>query len=86
MGKLFKNFEPQAIDLLRKLLVFDPNRWITVEEILGHPYLSDFHNKKDEVCCKSKFNLKIKDEEKLSLKAYWDAIYENISDKIKEHQ
>lgn len=38
-----------AIDLLNKLLEFDPSRRITVEEALGHPYLSAYHDEDDEV-------------------------------------
>ncbi|KAJ8555803.1 hypothetical protein K7X08_013299 [Anisodus acutangulus] len=31
---------PMAVDLLEKMLVFDPTRWITVDEALCHPFLS----------------------------------------------
>lgn len=40
----FPNMDEQALDLLRKLLVFNPHNRITVEEALRHPYLKDFHN------------------------------------------
>lgn len=36
--------DEQALDLLRKMLVFNPHNRITVEEALRHPYLKDFHN------------------------------------------
>jgi len=32
-----------ALDLIRKLLVFNPKNRLTVEEALEHPYLKDFH-------------------------------------------
>jgi mitogen-activated protein kinase 7 len=38
-----------AIDLLNKLLEFDPSKRITVEEALAHPYLSAYHDEDDEV-------------------------------------
>jgi serine/threonine protein kinase len=38
-----------AIDLLNKLLEFDPSKRIDVEEALGHPYLSAYHDEDDEV-------------------------------------
>jgi len=37
-----------AIDLLKKMLVFDPYKRITVEESLEHPYLADLHDPNDE--------------------------------------
>jgi mitogen-activated protein kinase 7 len=40
---------PLAIDLLNKLLEFDPSKRITVEEALAHPYLSAYHDDDDEV-------------------------------------
>jgi serine/threonine protein kinase len=33
-----------ALDLLRKLLVFNPKKRLTVEEALAHPYMQDFHD------------------------------------------
>lgn len=39
-----------AIDLLNKLLEFDPSQRINVEEALAHPYLSAYHDEDDEVC------------------------------------
>lgn len=38
-----------AIDLLNKLLEFDPSKRINVEEALSHPYLSAYHDEDDEV-------------------------------------
>eukprot|EP01064_Diplonema_japonicum_P037502 TRINITY_DN8782_c0_g1_i1.p1 TRINITY_DN8782_c0_g1~~TRINITY_DN8782_c0_g1_i1.p1 ORF type:complete len:535 (+),score=117.95 TRINITY_DN8782_c0_g1_i1:71-1606(+) len=43
--------EPQgseAIDLLDKLLIFNPEKRITVEEALCHPFLSALHDEDDE--------------------------------------
>ena len=85
ISKIFAGKDPVAIDLLRKLLIFNPDDRLTVEEVLEHEYLKDFHKISDEITCGKKINLKIDDNDKLSLKVYRDAIYENISDKIKEH-
>ncbi len=43
-NSFFPNVDEQALDLIRKLLVFNPHQRITVEEALRHPYLKDFHN------------------------------------------
>ncbi|KAG2177287.1 hypothetical protein INT43_007944 [Umbelopsis isabellina] len=46
--KLYPKANPLAIDLLNKLLCFDPALRITVEEALAHPYLSAYHDEDDE--------------------------------------
>ena len=48
----FKSMFPKtsdlALDLLEKLLAFDPVKRITVEEALKHPYLKPYHDPGDE--------------------------------------
>jgi mitogen-activated protein kinase 1/3 len=39
---------PLALDLLEKLLAFNPVKRITVEEALRHPYLEPYHDPEDE--------------------------------------
>ena len=38
-----------AIDLLEKLLVMDPDRRLTAEEALAHPYFTSYADPDDEV-------------------------------------
>ncbi|RKP02581.1 hypothetical protein CXG81DRAFT_24796 [Caulochytrium protostelioides] len=45
---IYPNATPQAIDLLSKLLTFDPAARITVEEALMHPYLEAYQDSEDE--------------------------------------
>ncbi|KAE9459564.1 hypothetical protein C3L33_08531, partial [Rhododendron williamsianum] len=52
----FPNMSPLAVDLLEKMLVFDPNKRITVDEALCHPFLSSLHNINDEPICQSPFS------------------------------
>ncbi|SCU91293.1 LADA_0F09120g1_1 [Lachancea dasiensis] len=42
------NANPDGIDLLEKMLVFDPQRRITAEQALEHPYLRAYHDPHDE--------------------------------------
>lgn len=41
---LYPNANPLAIDLLRKMLVFDPSKRISVTEALEHPYMSPLYD------------------------------------------
>ncbi|CAA2992394.1 mitogen-activated kinase 4-like [Olea europaea subsp. europaea] len=52
----FPNMSPLALDLLEKLLVFDPNQRITVDDALCHPYLSSLHDINDEPICSKPFS------------------------------
>ncbi len=45
-----------AIDLLEKMLAFDPADRITVAEALGHPYMAPYHDETDEPDCPAIFD------------------------------
>jgi len=53
---MFPQANSQALDLLGKLLAFDPTERITCEAALDHPYLSVWHDPSDEPTCPSKFD------------------------------
>ncbi|KAL6938287.1 Mitogen-activated protein kinase slt2/MPK1 [Hanseniaspora opuntiae] len=55
-SELYPNANPQALDLLEKMLAFDPQQRITVDEALKHPYLSIWHDPNDEPVCASTFD------------------------------
>jgi len=48
LHELFPEANRQAIDLLGKMLQFDPDKRITVEDALAHPYLAALHCPRDE--------------------------------------
>lgn len=52
----FPNASPLAVDLLEKMLVFDPNKRITVNEALCHPYLAPLHDINEEPVCLQPFS------------------------------
>ncbi|XP_031275860.1 mitogen-activated protein kinase homolog MMK2 [Pistacia vera] len=52
----FPNKSPGIVDLLEKMLVFDPNRRITVDEALCHPYLAPLHDINEEPVCPRPFS------------------------------
>ncbi|CUS23690.1 LAQU0S11e02080g1_1 [Lachancea quebecensis] len=53
---LYPRANAQALDLLERMLTFDPQKRITVEEALEHPYLSIWHDPADEPVCGEKFD------------------------------
>ncbi|KAL6504903.1 Mitogen-activated protein kinase mmk1 [Orobanche hederae] len=52
----FPQVHPLAIDLVEKMLTFDPRQRITVENALAHPYLNPLHDVSDEPVCTIPFN------------------------------
>jgi mitogen-activated protein kinase 1/3 len=46
--KIFPYANPLALDLLNKMLTFDPRQRITAVEALEHPYLASYHDANDE--------------------------------------
>ena len=67
----FKNdTSSDAIDLVAKMLEFNPSQRPTPSEILKHPYLAKFHCPKDEYESPKIIHPPISDNRKLSLKQY----------------
>ena len=45
---MFKEFDPNAQDLLKQMLAWDPEDRISIENSLKHPYMADLHYPPDE--------------------------------------
>lgn len=54
--QLYPTANPLALDLLEKMLSFDPATRITCDEALKHPYLAVWHDPADEPICPTKFD------------------------------
>ncbi|XP_052171083.1 mitogen-activated protein kinase 3 [Diospyros lotus] len=74
LGKVFPHVHPLAIDLIEKMLTFDPTKRITVEEALEHPYLERLHDIADEPVCTYPFSFDF--EQALEEEQMKDMIYE----------
>ncbi|CAN3363935.1 mitogen-activated protein kinase Slt2p/MPK1 [Diutina catenulata] len=55
-AELYPDANPEAIDLLEKMLTLDPFERITVDDALNHPYLRIWHDPNDEPVCQVKFD------------------------------
>eukprot|EP01120_Amphizonella_sp_Union-15-10_P017338 TRINITY_DN9600_c0_g1_i1.p1 TRINITY_DN9600_c0_g1~~TRINITY_DN9600_c0_g1_i1.p1 ORF type:complete len:426 (-),score=88.34 TRINITY_DN9600_c0_g1_i1:116-1393(-) len=78
MKTLFPNATDDAIDLLSKLLKFNPCKRITAEEALNHPYVTQFHNVVNEPVCTKKIYIPIDDNTKYNIADYRNKLYEDI--------
>jgi len=82
----FANASETALDFMRKLLVFNPNHRLTIEEALKHKYLEQFSSPEEEIVCDHLIKIPMDDNTKFSVKEYRDAIYSDIARKKKEQR
>lgn len=59
--KKFHNADPLALDLLEKMLVFDPRTRISATSGLAHDYLAPYHDPSDEPEAAEKFDWSFND-------------------------
>ncbi|CCM02444.1 uncharacterized protein FIBRA_04543 [Fibroporia radiculosa] len=74
----------QAVDLLTKMLAFDPSSRITVAQALEHPFLSSYHDDTDEPDCPEKFKRWHTLEALETLEEYKEALLHEIEDYRRE--
>ncbi|KAI8013567.1 Mitogen-activated protein kinase 3 [Camellia lanceoleosa] len=77
LAMVFPHVNPLAIDLIEKMLTFDPSKRITVEQALAHPYLARLHDIADEPVCTESFSFDFEQamgEEQIKDMIYQEAI------------
>lgn len=58
---MYRTERRQALDLLERMLVFDPRKRIDAAESLGHPYVAPYHDPSDEPIALEKFDWSFND-------------------------
>jgi len=62
---IFPQATADALDLLNGMLQVDPNKRISVEDALAHPYLSELHDPSKEITCE-KFDISFEYERRIN--------------------
>jgi len=75
---LFPKSNPVLIDLLSKMVVFNPAKRLTVKECLEHPYFDGIHDAEKEPTCDKKFDWRFDNfeptKELMQAKVYAEAL------------
>ncbi|XP_061752697.1 mitogen-activated protein kinase 15 [Nerophis ophidion] len=72
---------PDAVDLLKSLLVFNPDKRLTADTALQHPYVARFHNPAKEPSFSHDVALPLDDDVQLSVEQYRSKLYQVISER-----
>eukprot|EP00469_Lotharella_globosa_P012240 CAMPEP_0167789026 /NCGR_PEP_ID=MMETSP0111_2-20121227/10419_1 /TAXON_ID=91324 /ORGANISM="Lotharella globosa, Strain CCCM811" /LENGTH=412 /DNA_ID=CAMNT_0007681073 /DNA_START=100 /DNA_END=1338 /DNA_ORIENTATION=+ len=76
---MYKDMDPDAMDLMNRMLQFNPHKRISVDECLDHKFYQDIRKRKHEVTCDSAFDFafekKLKGREELIAEFVAEAEY-----------
>lgn len=86
LNERFQYASEEALDLLSQCLQFNPDKRITAEGALKHPYVTAFHNPEEEPDCDREIKISIDDDHKYSIAEYRDVLYQQIQAKKKEQR
>mgnify|MGYP001214290645 FL=1 len=75
----FPTASAEAIDLMRRLLSFDPKGRPSASEALQHPYVAQFHDAANEADAPHKVQCVIDDNAKKSTAVYRERLYHEIT-------
>lgn len=62
-NEIFTNASAEAIDLLKKMLVFNPDKRISADEALKHPFFDGLRDEDFEIESKFKFDFDFERED-----------------------
>ncbi|KAL0582628.1 hypothetical protein ABG067_007395 [Albugo candida] len=89
LTQMFSGAPTVALDLLEKMLVLDPNKRITIEDALAHPFLMSVRNINDETCAESAFDFEFENEEltkSVLQRLIWDEIHAFYPGRTRVHE
>jgi mitogen-activated protein kinase 15 len=74
------------LDLMQKLLHFNPNKRMSADEALKHPYVAAFHNVKDEPASSGPITISLPDDTRYTVSEYRERLYAEIVSKKRQER
>ncbi|CAI5720626.1 unnamed protein product [Hyaloperonospora brassicae] len=77
LSSVYPRATPHCLDLLEKMLIFDPRKRITIQDALAHPYLSLVRDRSVEKTCPSPFDFAFENSD-LTKQKLQELIFEDV--------
>ncbi|KAJ2915454.1 hypothetical protein MD484_g4944, partial [Candolleomyces efflorescens] len=82
--RIFPTVDSQALDVMTKMLAFDPSDRLDVYQALEHPWLAAYHDESDEPVCAAKFERWREIEKLETIEDFRTALWNEIEDYRRE--
>ncbi|KAM3133091.1 hypothetical protein pb186bvf_014808 [Paramecium bursaria] len=82
----FQGASEDCLDMMRRLLQFNPKQRLTVEQAIKHKYVKEFSSPDEEIVCPEPIKIPMNDNKKFSIKEYREALYNDINKRKKEQR
>lgn len=69
---------PECLDFLNKIMLFDPEKRMTVEDALNHPYMNSFHKEEEEYICNRVIIMPLDDNKRYDVDKYRQKLYDEV--------
>ena len=76
--------DPKGLDLLKKLLVLNPDKRLTTAEALRHPYFAPYRKEESEIMSFVEVKTPFDDNQRLKIHEYRTKLYNDIVDRRRQ--
>lgn len=76
--EMFPTATAEALGFLKECLRFNPQKRISADKSLSHPYVAQFHNPQDEPACPKPITIPLDDNTKLGVSDYREKLYTEV--------
>jgi len=81
---MFPTATSDSLSFLKECLKFNPQKRISADRSLSHPFVSQFHNPQDEPSCPQPITIPLDDNTKLGVSDYREKLYAEVVRRRKE--